>query len=351
MRADQFRSRSPFSGLRRFPRLLTSMLLILAGLITQLQAPASGAAANPSVNLTAALTNTTLHQQRNGFDVTITSPGTASLQVSRKGLVALYRIAGKPLMYTTPVAAIRSTDQISDSAIAHAARSAGQEWVRYEQYTPQAFPDLASLTALGARPSAKVTSTVKANRTTYVITPYKSTGQSWTVTTVKAKKSAPELITNVVVRDRKGALLNVLARMSGQRDLPAAKDRSISFSFRTAGSQPTAPALTQVFALVTNPQVLNVTRYDQTMLTEVARDVLFAANRYAEADNRSVTGVELNAALVRYHPHEYPGLGLRAVEGRLQLSVLSAPATTLYCAQLVRFDYTNESLSLLPGAC
>ena len=350
MRSELFYRFLSFRLFSHTKRLLI-YILVLANIVTCMSTPALAVSANASVRFSSALDNTILKQQRSGFEVSISTSGLPSLMVSQKGLVALYRIGGKPLMYNTPAASIRAFDQISDTSIINSLQESGINWVRYEQFTSQAFPNISYLTALDSRSPSKVSASVRANRTTYTITPYKSNGLSWTVITDKVNSKSPEIITKVLVRDQKGSLLNMLSRMSGQRNIPENMDRLISFNFRAASTQPTIPTLSEIYSLVSNSRVVNVARYDFEFLAKTASDVLFSANRLAEAYNRTVTGVELNKALVRFYPHEYPGLGLRAVEGRLELSVLSQPDVIFYCAQLIRFDYTNESLSLLPGPC
>jgi hypothetical protein len=44
-------------------------------------------------------------------------------------------------------------------------------------------------------------------------------------------------------------------------------------------------------------------------------------------------------------------LTLTAVEGRLQLALPVPDGVQVLCAQLVRFDYTTESMIFAPGAC
>jgi hypothetical protein len=123
-----------------------------------------------------------------------------------------------------------------------------------------------------------------------------------------------------------------------------------AFAIRNAMAA-TNPVPADVLDLRTRGDLIDPSRYQQPRLDELAREILFSANRNAEAVNRTVTGVELNAVLANYHPHEYPGLGLVAVEGRLEMTVYEYAGPVVYCAQLVRFDYTTESLLLDSGNC
>ncbi len=333
-----------------FLQLVVTPVLVLL-LVLGHQPPLAGASSpSPAKRLQATLTQTSLYHQRVGFDVSLQVPGLPVVQLTRKGTLAQYRVAGEPTLVQTPLTVFQSVSSIGTTTLSEAAKAGGHSWVRHPQFSPQSLPDLLTVLGLNRLDSVIVRVTSGSASPTYTVTP--RSGVGWSVTITTKRKNKVEMLSTVTRRETGNQRVIQLARLAGTA-APSVSGRSVVVRYMLL---PVAPAImlppsANALDLSKRHDLIEPGRYDLDSLEALSREILFAANRIAEAANRTVTGVELNKVLAAYLPHEYPGLTLTAVEGRLQLALPVPDGVQVLCAQLVRFDYTTESMIFAPGAC
>lgn len=348
-----WRGGATFTRVRvRRTRLIRVALGILLCVLYTTAAPAGAGAAdpNPAKRLNAALAQSASHYQRVGYTLEIKSAGHPTLQLVRKGFTAEYRVDGKVSLVLGPLSVLHHVEQIGDAQLAAAIRAAGHSWLRHSQFTPRGLPELLMSSGLNRLGSVTVTVRDSGTRSVFTVKPRRGSGSTLTITTKRSGTST--LVTSLTRVDPNNSKIVALSRASGMKQPPVLRSvrTTTAFAIRNAMAA-TNPVPADVLDLRTRGDLIDPSRYQQPRLDELAREILFSANRNAEAVNRTVTGVELNAVLANYHPHEYPGLGLVAVEGRLEMTVYEFAGPVVYCAQLVRFDYTTESLLLDSGNC
>lgn len=330
-------------------RFVIPILVLL--LVHGYQSPLAGASSlSPAKRLQATLNQTSLYHQRVGFDVSMQAPGLPVVQLTRKGTLAQYRVAGEPTLVQTPLTVLQSVSSIGTTPLSEAAKAGGHSWVRHPQFSPQSLPDLLTVLGLNRLDSVTVRVTKGSASPIYTVTP--RSGGGWSVTITTKRKNKVETLSTVTRRETGNQRVIQLARSAGIA-APDVSGRTAVLRYMLMPAAPmiALPTSSDALDLSKRHDLLEAGRYDHDRLEALSREILFAANRIAEAVNRTVTGVELNNVLGTYHPHEYPGLTLTAVEGRLQLALPAPVGVQTLCAQLVRFDYTTESMIFAPGAC
>jgi hypothetical protein len=334
---------------RLLHRIVAPLLVLL--LVLGAQPPqASASSPSPAKRLQATLTQTSAHHQRVGFDVSVLAPAIPPIRVTRKVTLAQYRVGGESTLVLTPLTLFQSVSSLRTPALAEAAKDGGHSWIRHSQFSAQSLPDLLTVLGLTRLDSVTVRVTSGSASPTYTVTP--RSGGGWSVIITTKRKNKVETVSTVTRRETGNQRVIQLARSAGIA-APSVSGRSvvIRYMLLPASAAITLPTSESALDLSTRYDLLEPDRYDAGRLETFSREILFAANRIAEASNRTVTGVELNKVLGTYHPHEYPGLTLTAVEGRLQLVLPLQDGVHVHCAQLVRFDYTTESMVFTEGPC
>jgi hypothetical protein len=321
----------------------------------------SGTAATSTTStakrLATAISNTDRHHSVAGYDLAVRTAGKPAMTVRRSGVnVGVYR--GDTLVsFATPTTLSRRAAAERNPTLVAQITADQLEWVRYRQFSPYALPTALELTGLvNARVSsltAKKGTGQQRNTVTFTFKE-KRTARTFVVVAAKDKRTGQERITSITVTGKSNALVKELLRRTDTGDLLAALSSTsaapaVTFTLAAPAAAVAPPPADRV--LDASSAKFDTGKYDKNFLDDLARDVLFAANRAAEARNASITGLDLNRALGAFLPHEYPGLSLRSVNTKLELTLASTTVSEVFCAQLVRYDYTKESLVLLGGAC
>lgn len=331
--------------------MIASLTILVSAGTLAVVGPAHGASPTPAARLTTALSTTSTYYTGAGYELTAKTPSLKTISLTRRGTTTLYRAGGVPTLILTPSSVFHAATEVVPAALGTQAASENLQWVRYSQYSPQALPDLLDQLRLNPVVKVSVSSVTRGTRNVYTVTGRSGEKRKWTVTTNR-DRNGRELIEKVVLVDPSGSAVRDLARGAGLRELPAENTpRSTTFTLTGTRAVLSAPAVGTWLDPLMHPDLLDTSGYDLARLEVLARDVLFSANRLAEGNNRSITAVEINRALVGYRPQENAGLLLRAVGARLEIAVTGPSDTTRRCAVLTRYDYTTESLLVVDGAC
>ncbi len=343
---------SKHSSMRWLGALVAGVTLLAC---VPLEDASAATASSNKKRLVAAFVATERNLSSAGFDVEVRFDTTQQAVVRRKGASAGF-YQGKTLVaVSTPTSLYRrSVDEVS-SPVVEQVKNGDYDWVRYRQFTPAALPTLSMLTIFDELTIAKPVVKISGATTTYSFKEAKPS-RTYRVVTSKDKKTGIELVTSVTVTGSTAAIAKRLQRVThtsasttgGAPYAVTGTGPSIIFKIGRAQSGVIIPTGVKVFD--TTRSNFDVSQYGEQLLEDFARDILFAANRRAELVNTSVTSEHLNRVLAERIPYEYQGVFMRSVDAKLELTV-GWDSPRLYCAQLVRFDYTKESMVFLESSC
>jgi len=250
---------------------------------------------------------------------------------------------GKLIEYNTPSTLLRSTEfEPSDYVTKIRSAQPLANWVQYEQYSPYRVlsgEDLLNPFTKGVL-KAKISIKRSGQRQVYTA---RSNSTTW-IFTVESK-----LITKIV---RSGFAENNLTELT-QFDPKSISvpNTKITYTINLYKPSHLVYPSSNVFVESKNPFVADKKVINKDFISSFARDLFIYSNDHAKIYKREVTVDDVSRELAKVDRSQFKNLKITIVGNSIEFNVRLQDSVENYCARMVKFDYTNESLLLEGDVC